>query len=371
MKTLTELTTPIKPGFPILFDASSIANSIGVSLKTITWLMSAYKDEADGNKIKRLKNSLYKIFEIPKPGTNKKRTICAPDPRLKHVQKKLAENLFNSIPLPDFVMGFRKGIGIRDMAEKHAHKDVIVCIDLENFFPTITQKMLFHLFNSTFEYNVEVSKILSELVTFHNYLPQGACTSPVLSNLYFGYTLDTPLRDMSKKEGYTYTRYADDLVFSADTSEVAQRPNGAGILRDKVIELCATKGFNTSTQKTKIMRKHRRQWVLGQVVNEMPNIKQKEYKKLKAIIFNSVHNGIVEECRKTKRTPKAFISWVRGNLAFLKQIRPDKAENLIHLFKIAILEYKGQIEKKTEQEFKEMEKILKEGGINVSPEWQL
>lgn len=343
---IVKLEAPVYDGLPIVLDASSLASLSNVSLQTMTWLLSTklIPDPAKEGSTRRVfvKNSMYHVFKIPKRTPGKFRIIANPHPQLKHVQRQITNNFLALLPTHESVTGFKKGVKQRDTAKLHSGRDVIMTVDIENYFPSITQEKICKTFEML-GFNNEISNLISELVTFHAKLPQGAPSSPAVSNIVGSVLFDSNLARAAKKHGYDYSRYADDLIFSSTSKEIAKVPNGPDRLQEDVRAICEEAGFRINPQKVHIMRKHKRQTVLGQVVNTEPNLTQRTYKTLKAIVFNSLHNGIEIECKKTGRSPYEFISWIRGKLAYLKQVNEGKAFNLTHLFRISVHDYQDRM----------------------------
>lgn len=112
---------------------------------------------------------------------------------------------------------FIKKVGLRDNAKFHRNKRVVLNIDLVDFFGTIDFTMVLDLFNNL-GYNKSVSVLLSNLCTLRSGLPQGAPTSPMISNMVF-LPIDNIIFDYCKPRKIMYTRYADDLTFSGDFDE--------------------------------------------------------------------------------------------------------------------------------------------------------
>src|SRR5205814_542248 len=100
-------------------------------------------------------------------------------------------------------------------------------------------------------------------------LPQGACTSPAITNALCR-RLDRRLDGLARKHGFAYTRYADDLTFSGDTPAAIDR------LRRDAERIIRDEGFRVNAKKTRIMRRGRRQTVTGVVVNDVLGLPRQE-----------------------------------------------------------------------------------------------
>jgi RNA-directed DNA polymerase len=164
---------------------------------------------AELKKIWWYRGGMYSQFDIAK-GSGKVRTITAPDRRLKIIERKLAPLLEQLYRVRNPVHGFVPERSVKTNAEAHGRRRFVVNLDLEDFFPTITEKRVVGLLRSL---GVEkrVSEIVAHLCCHMGRLPQGAPTSPVLSNMIC-YRLDTDLLLVAKAARAIYTRYADGEV---------------------------------------------------------------------------------------------------------------------------------------------------------------
>ena len=124
------------------------------------------------------------------------------------------------------------------------------------------------------------------------HLPQGAPTSPALSNLC-AFRLDLRLDALAKALNATYSRYADDLVFSGERTLLS----GAQRFHIQVAAIALEEGFRLNTRKTRFMGAAQRQKITGLVVNRHPNIPRQDYDHLKAVLHNSVVHGATQQNR--------------------------------------------------------------------------
>jgi retron-type reverse transcriptase len=237
----------------------------------------------------------YTSFEIPKRSGGK-RTISVPAAPLKQVQRLILRRLLGRLRAHPCATGFERGHSIVTNALPHAGKNVVIRLDLQNFFPSITAPRVEKYFGFI-GYDREAAGLLTRLCTYEGALPQGAPTSPRLSNLV-NYRLDARLAALAECSGMSYSRYADDMTFSARTSDVitAQRvnPRGFGIpaqgnprvndIIHIVKDIIRDEGYRLHTQKKlRISRGHDRQLVTGLVVNARPNLPRATRRRLRAI----------------------------------------------------------------------------------------
>ncbi len=215
--------------------------------------------------------------------------------------------------------------------------DVVVNADLENFFPTITFPRVRGLFRSL-GYSPAVATIFALLTTeaprrlveydgtrdFAAVGPrcraQGSCTSPALSNLV-SRKLDARLSGICRSLGFTYTRYADDLSFSASGEAGAK----VGYLLARVRHIAQDKGFRVNEKKTRVLRRNARQEVTGIVVNDRPGVSRKEVRRLRAILHRARSEGLAAQNRDGRDN---FEAWVRGMIAYISMVQPERGAEL-------------------------------------------
>jgi RNA-directed DNA polymerase len=162
----------------------------------------------------RAASERYKRFTLTKRSGGK-RIILAPAPDLKLVQRKLATQLADIYPLRDVVYGFATGRSIVGNAGRHLLRRHVLNVDLSDFFPTINYGRVRGLFISLGA-GRDAATTLAHICCHEDALPQGAPTSPILSNMICA-KMDRELLALAKQHHCVYTRYADDLTFSKKT----------------------------------------------------------------------------------------------------------------------------------------------------------
>ncbi len=188
----------------------------------------------------------------------------------------------------------------------------VLKLDLQHFFPTITAGRVLAIFLAA-GYPEPVARLMAglgtntlpsgewrqsaEFLRTHRdwlarrlyrqpHLPQGAPTSPALANLG-AYRLDLRLAGLARSIGASFTRYADDLVFSGDQDFERKLDR----LPAHVMAIAMEEGFAINPRKTRIMRQGVRQLVAGVVINNRTNVTRKDYDLLKATLHNCLHRG--------------------------------------------------------------------------------
>jgi len=236
----------------------------------------------------------YQTFTIPKRSGGT-RTISAPNPPLKALQRKVLRKILGGFKAHPTATGFERGHSIVTNAAAHAGQAVVVRMDLKDFFGSTTElRVRDWLFAAG--WNREASALLSGICTRENALPQGAPTSPRLSNLV-NFMMDARLESLARKFNATYTRYADDLTFSFPPDAAASVMNpGSGRLETvrggsaartivQAARAIATDcGYAVHKgRKLRIRRSHQRQTVTGLVVNEKVALPRETRRWLRAV----------------------------------------------------------------------------------------
>lgn len=267
-----------------------------------------------------------------------RRLVLAPKPRLKALQRHLLELVVAKLPLHDCVHGFRKARGCLSAASIHVGRDVVICLDIADFFPSFDFRRVAGFLRCV-GYEPDVATAMAALTTVTPddvpgattdrgrdlpLLPQGAPTSPGLANAIC-WRMDKRLSALARKFGGDYTRYADDLTFSGGEDLARHSDNLVKLVR-KIVQ---TEGLELNEQKTRVMRKGRQQRVTGVVVNEKTNLSRRDFDKLKAILHNCVKHGPAGQNRENHPDFKGHL---QGRVAHAMHIGPERGAKLKALF---------------------------------------
>jgi len=257
----------------------------------------------------------YRDFEIlKKNGT--KRQISEPLPSLKEIQTWILKNILEKVKVSAFAKAYKKKITIIENVRLHQNKKTVVNYDIVNFFPSITIKEIDKIFKSL-GYSELISNLLAKLCSRNNALPQGAPTSPYLSNIFF-HQIDDEIANYCLDRDIRYTRFADDLTFSGDFDVIEL---------DEFLRLTLS-NFNLSVneQKKKILNKNQRQIVTGVVVNEKLQVPFYKRNKLRQELFYIKKLGIESHKKNLNIKSKNYISHLLGRINFILHINPTDIE---------------------------------------------
>lgn len=245
---------------PVIFNAKHLAGKLRIS-------------EAFLKRLAFNQRQFYDFFEIPK-NDGRPRQIAAPQGKLLSIQKWVLGHILKRGKPHRCAKAFIKGLSIVDNARPHKNRKVVTRIDLKDFFPSITYKQVRKEFER-FGYPYHVALVLANLCTLNGVLPQGAPTSPALSNLVCK-RLDRRFAGLGRKMRFRYTRYADDLVFSSNNPLF---PKLIPFLK----EIVQQEGLTVNEKKLTVMRSGARQQVTGLVVNKKVAIPRERRRWLRAV----------------------------------------------------------------------------------------
>jgi len=262
----------------------------------------------------------YTKFERPKRkgGT---RTISASTGRLKTFQRVVLEGILSHFQMPEHVQGCVKGRSAVTNARLHVNKDVVVNIDLCDFFGTVSFDMVSEIFAKHFLFDEQAAEVFARLTVIGGGLPQGAPTSPAIANIA-ALKLDADIMRLCQQaltnNEFKYSRYVDDITISGGTQLI--------VLIAKIYEIIEQHGFLPNTKKTRILRRTNRQSVTGVVVNDHPNVPKTILRRVRQQLYYCKKFGIKEHCEGLGITPSLFLKNIRGYIGYIARVKPDLAQ---------------------------------------------
>lgn len=202
-------------------------------------------------------------------------------------------------------MGFEPGLSIVDNARGHVGKEVILKMDIVDFFPSTSADTVRNYFRKI-GWCREAAELLTSLTTWEGGLPQGAPTSPRLSNLV-NYKMDARIAGYCATQGATYSRYADDIAIGF----LSDFPGGVRSAATTVRSIIRDSGYRPNGRKQKILRQHQQQKVTGLVVNDRVNVPRKIRRKLRAVEHRLNTGGRATMTREQLDGWKALLAMVK------------------------------------------------------------
>jgi RNA-directed DNA polymerase len=329
---------PTTWGLPALPTAGSLAEWLGVDVPQLDWFADCRRREADvpAGPLRHY------TYHWRVKSTGRARLLEQPKQKLKAIQRRILHEILDRVPPHEAVHGYRRGRSIVTAVAPHAGREIVLHFDLRDFFPSIRQSRVNALFQ-TLGYPRSVARILTRLCTNvvpeevwvaappsmkqllrSPHLPQGAPTSPALSNLCAN-SLDRRLAALATSCEANYTRYADDLTFSGGRA----LERAARRFQIEVCRIALEEGFEVHTHKSRFMRQGVRQQVGGIVLNTRPNVPREELDRLKAILHNCARFGPANQNRENRDD---FRSYLAGRIAYVTLVNADRGCRLKSLF---------------------------------------
>ncbi|MCC6312854.1 MAG: RNA-directed DNA polymerase [Thermomicrobiales bacterium] len=309
--------------FRSLDSADDVARMTGLDIEEIRAI--AWRTEAP-------RGGWYRRTLIPKRQGGF-RLISTPIPRLAAAQRRILAAIGPHFPVHPAATAFRLGMSVRVNAACHTGRPIVVRIDLADFFSAVRFGQIHRAFECA-GCTHEAARILASLtsdvaatvrprghrtlvVAGRGGLPQGACTSPVLANAIC-WDLDEDARTLGRRLGFTYTRYADDLVFSAGNSRAP-----VDTLIRETRRIIQAYGFHVNEAKTRVMRAGGRQVVTGLVVNgSEPRVPRPDLRRFRAFLHHCETEGLDVM---SERIGKDALNYARGYLAWVHMVSPEQA----------------------------------------------
>ena len=336
---------------PSLENVSELCQWLKLSRNDLDWLANFDVNSAP----RKFDRSQHYVCTWIKKRSCGYRLIESPKSLLKEVQRQILNGLIAKVPTHDAAHGFCFARNAVTFVEPHVSKKFCLKMDLKDFFPSIQFGRVWGLFRSV-GYDRDVARYLAAICTHavcektiedgihirgrssneaknlytRRHLPQGAPTSPALANLV-AFRLDSRLTGLANQIAKTnpnsdvaFTRYADDLLMSANDCSVTSKRFATTIGAIAIEE-----GFQIQFRKTRLMPESQRQHATGIVINETTNLARSEFDRLKAILHNCVKLGISSQNRDGHPN---FRQHLLGRIGWVRQLNQTKAAKLQALF---------------------------------------
>jgi len=277
----------------------------------------------------------YREFSIPKRNGSE-RVIHAPFPSLAKLQMWVLENVLTKLPHHECAVGFRKGSSIKGHVLPHIGAKQVLKVDLSDFFPTISIGMVSDLYFAA-GYSSAASTILARLTTLERCLPQGAPSSPQLSNAIC-HGMDTSLHALANSMGIKYTRYADDLAFSGP--EISS--NFIHLLAEQIGE----SGFALNHRKTKFYYGNEPRFLTGLVIHgehvrpprRLRRLIRQQMHYLEKFAESDLFRPADARAQSLLLKNPMLLDVLRGRIHFWKWVEPDDRSPIHFLERLAKVE---------------------------------
>lgn len=319
-------------GLPVIFDQQHLSYLLCMEHRNLRQLVKSA-------------SSYYKYFAIKKRRGGLRR-IMSPYSELRDVQTWIKENILDKIELPNCVKAFVKGRNIMENAKMHEGRKYILKVDITNFFESIGVRQVYVAFRKMgydssvaawlanlctakiedykyeqLEDQEEIQKLFNDL--YHKsepFLVQGAPTSPGLANIICN-RMDKRMMGLANKHGFTYSRYADDMTFSADKKD---RLPKVSMIR-KIVK---TEGFHLNEEKIELLHEGNRQIVTGLLVDNHVRVPGRYKKDIKRHIHFCLKYGGREHFHRIAPGKAFGKEWLAGRIRYIHSVEPETAKKL-------------------------------------------
>lgn len=262
------------------------------------------------------KNNFYHGTRIPKRKPNEYRELLIPHMALKNMQVWILENILYNLPCHHNATGFIPGKSIVDNALPHIKKEYILKMDIKDFFPNIDFYRVRDVFFNLNK-DIKLANALANICTYEKQLPQGAPTSPYLSNLIC-IDLDKRISQLCLKHNLSYTRYADDITISGNKNIFW--------IKNIIGKILNENGFTLNKEKTVILKPGDMKRVTGLVVNETLSIPKETLQELRQRIYYIKRFGLKEHLERIgyREDEQKYIDSLYGLASFIKMVDISK-----------------------------------------------
>ncbi|NRT80938.1 retron St85 family RNA-directed DNA polymerase [Clostridium beijerinckii] len=300
---------------PIIFDIEHFSFLVGLEKEYINYIIHK-------------KKHFYIEFTIKKrKGGN--RLLSIPSKKLKYIQRWILDEILYKIPVNEHAKGYIPNKSIVDNAKPHVKKKCIIKLDIKDFFDNIDYNRVFRIFYY-YGYTKNMSYKLAELCTYENKLPQGAPTSPYISNIVC-LKMDKRFSKLCNKFNATYTRYADDITISGDNSITKYFK--------AYVRIIESEGFEVNAEKVISIKGNRTKRVTGIVVNEKLSVGREMKRKLRQQIYYCKKYGVRDHLKKIECEKSFYKEHLYGIAYYIKSVEPIDGEKFLEELDEIMWEY--------------------------------
>lgn len=283
-------------------ELSSLENDLGVSAKTLYAL---------SNNIEKH----YHRVTLPKRSGGT-RVLSVPDPLLKQVQRIISERLLSFMPVSRYATAYKCGSSVIKNANRHVKKTKILKLDIKNFFDRVLYSQVKEKAFPSERYSESNRVLLSMLCYYKDKLPQGAPSSPAITNIIM-FDFDERVGEWCNEKGIGYTRYCDDMTFSGDFDD--------SDVVSFVSEELKKYGFYLNEKKTRSILNSQRQTVTGIVVNDRLNVPYDYRRRIRQEVYYCCKYGVEGHLAKIgfNDSCEIYLRGLLGRIAFALQADPE------------------------------------------------
>lgn len=290
----------VKSNLPVIFEIEHLSNLLGIELSLLSRMSGA-------------SSLFYRDFCIPKRRGGV-REIYSPYPKLAYVQLWIKGNILERLPISDNAYAYTKGRSHIQNARAHIGARELLKIDVKDFFSKINTLLIRQVFLNC-GYTDNVASVLSNLCSYYGVLPQGASTSPILSNIILK-KLDYDLQHIAERYSLIFTRYADDITFSGNSISED--------VRNEVIQYIERFGLPVNEDKVHLLKPKDKKIVTGLIVTDNSlRVSKKMRRAYRQESYYLIKNGENQFDGTTKPLKPLYLDEVIGKGSYILQVEPE------------------------------------------------
>lgn len=287
---------------PVILDQKNLAWFLGFDISLVMCIANR-------------PHKYYRCFRIPKRNGGF-RELHEPLPTLKEMQRVILDLILARLPVDPAAKAYQPGSSVKDNANFHTRQPLLLKLDVSDFFGSLREYQVYQVFHGV-GYHPQVATLLAKLTCLNGSLPQGAPTSPTLSNLIFR-EADQRIFHFCRQANIRYTRYADDLTFSGDFKP--------GLVIRRVASVIETLGLRLNPEKNRVIRRHRRQEVTGVMVNNGLRAARSRRMHLRQQLYYLSRFGLADQAAKHGTKTHLWINHLLGLAGYIRFLDPSDRE---------------------------------------------
>ncbi|MGR4657480.1 reverse transcriptase family protein [Providencia stuartii] len=292
----------------------SLAKSLQTTVEELQYLSANADKFFLASKVQKDDGSYREIYDVSQ--------------KLKNIHDKITKNILKKVYYPDYLQGSLSKKDHISNAEIHTRKKVIVKGDISNFFPSIGKNIVYQVWVVFFNFSKEVAELLSNLITFNGRMVQGCKTSSYLANLVL-WSRESKLVESLKLQGFTYTRYVDDVHVSA--KRIMSKSEKTRIIKG-IYNLFASINVRPNRKKQEIMPRNLQQTIHKLNVNKsMPSMPKQKRNDIRQLVF--LCGKAFGDNRLAINEYTKMYNSVMGNVNYLRRIHPEEGGRLLSKLK--------------------------------------
>lgn len=295
----------ISNNVPIIYNLTHLSKLVGIEKNYIVQAAVTSKHSP----------AYYRYYNVKKKNGQGYREIMEPLPNLKQIQYWILKNILETQSPSPYAKAYIKKRGVKHNVRFHVGQKKVFSLDIKDFFPTIKFFSIKSIFTDL-GYSDYISNYLAKLCCLQDKLPQGAPTSPYISNLVLS-EIDGKISSYCRENSIRYTRYADDMTFSGSDFSIND-------LKNIVIEAFRgdPNGFELNFRKIKLMKENQKQIVTGVVVNKKIQLDRETRKEIRKDIYYIKKFGLESHMLRKGVSKSFYLNHILGKISYGLYLNP-------------------------------------------------